>query len=238
MTAQLSGAFSFNYMHFTKVRYLGSIPGEQFLLQYGAQSLNIQQHDMTSGQIVARCIVPSVNIPGYIGYNENLSRSETFLILRESESGNILKTQPSESEPEPSVMLAVLSPRDVGNKQELGQLRVFRIFSLQHQKNTLHKYDLSSGANAITQFGVEYIAVSLLEKVEVYNIMAQQKVRDISFSGVFQEAILVHPTMNYRYFCSDKFVSETMIGYKYGTFSKLGVVCERTDPSQYPDWEE
>ena len=47
---------------------------------------------MTSGQIVARSIVPSVNISGFIGYNENLARSETFLILRESESGNILKT--------------------------------------------------------------------------------------------------------------------------------------------------
>ena len=44
--------------------------------------------------------------------------------------------------------------------------------------------------------------------------------------------------MNYRHFAGDKFVQETMIGYKYGSFSKLGIVCERTDPSLYPNQEE
>ena len=44
--------------------------------------------------------------------------------------------------------------------------------------------------------------------------------------------------MNYKHFAGDKFVQETMISYKYGTFSKLGIVCERTNPSQYPDQEE
>ena len=31
----------------------------------------------------------------------------------------------------------------------------------------------------------------------------------------------------------DKFAQECFIGYKYGTFYKLGIICERTKPEQY-----
>ena len=56
---------------------------------------------------------------------------------------------------------------------------------------------------------------------------------------MFQRAILVNPVMEReQYFGSDKFVQEALVGYKYGTFYKLGFLCERTPLSVYPNEEE
>lgn len=46
---------------------------------------------------------------------------------------------------------------------------------------------------------------------------------------------MVDPSLSVSYLGEDKFVQETFIGYKYGSYSKLGLVCERTDPSAYEE---
>ena len=46
---------------------------------------------------------------------------------------------------------------------------------------------------------------------------------------MFQRAIVVDPTLSVSYMGDDKFVQETLIGYKYGSYTKLGLVCERTE---------
>ena len=52
---------------------------------------------------------------------------------------------------------------------------------------------------------------------------------------MFQKAITVEPRFGGRNFMgSEDFVQEAFVGYKYGTFSKLGIVCERTPRSAYP----
>ena len=50
--------------------------------------------------------------------------------------------------------------------------------------------------------------------------------------GMFQRAITVHPN-SVRHMGDDKFAQACFVGYKYGTFTKLGIICERTRPEQY-----
>ena len=53
---------------------------------------------------------------------------------------------------------------------------------------------------------------------------------------MFQRAILVEPRIGGKKFMgSEDFVQEAFVGYKYGTYFKLGVFCERTKPSDYPE---
>ena len=53
---------------------------------------------------------------------------------------------------------------------------------------------------------------------------------------MFQRAILIYPHgREFKQFGQEKFVMESFVGYKYGTYFKLGVFCERTNPSDYPD---
>ena len=47
---------------------------------------------------------------------------------------------------------------------------------------------------------------------------------------MFQKAILVKPEGTH-FMGHENFIQEAFVGYKYGTFSKLGIICERTTPS-------
>jgi len=49
---------------------------------------------------------------------------------------------------------------------------------------------------------------------------------------MFQRAIRVNP-IGTNFMMSEKFVQECFVGYKYGTFTKLGFICERTKPEDY-----
>ena len=53
---------------------------------------------------------------------------------------------------------------------------------------------------------------------------------------MFQRAIRVNP-IGTDYMMSDTFVQECFVGYKYGSYYKLGLVCERTKPEDYPQEE-
>ena len=81
-----------------------------------------------------------------------------------------------------------------------------RIYSLKSAKNSESSYDLNGVAHAIRQFGIEYVAVSLNDSIEVINVMAKCKVRSIQMSGMFQLSVLVHPDQTYPYFDRENFV--------------------------------
>ena len=76
-------------------------------------------------------------------------------------------------------MIASLSTGQNAKAGDLSQLRVFRIFALSHAKNEMYKYRLEGTAFSIKQFQTEYIAVSETDRVEVFNVMAKCKLRDI-----------------------------------------------------------
>ena len=64
--------------------------------------------------------------------------------------------------------------------------------------------------------------------------MASCKVRSVPFQGMFQRAIVVDPLLREDYLGQDKWVQETLVGYKYGSYTKLGFICERTPEADYP----
>ena len=65
--------------------------------------------------------------------------------------------------------------------------------------------------------------------------MAKQKAQSISFAGMFQRAISVYPHgCDFEHFGNDKFAMASLVGYKYGSYFKLGFLCERTKPEDYP----
>ena len=56
---------------------------------------------------------------------------------------------------------------------------------------------------------------------------------------MFQRAILIYPHgRDFNQFGQEKYVMESFVGYKYGTYYKLGLFCERTKPEDYPDEQE
>ena len=62
--------------------------------------------------------------------------------------------------------------------------------------------------------------------------MALCKVRTIQITGMFEKAIVVHPEGG-KFWMDDRIVQEAFVGYKYGTYFKLGLVCEHTPASAY-----
>lgn len=51
---------------------------------------------------------------------------------------------------------------------------------------------------------------------------------------MFEKAIVVHPQGG-KFWMDEKIVQEAFVGYKYGTYFKLGLVCEHTPESAYPE---
>lgn len=102
------------------------------------------------------------------------------------------------------------------------------------EKNSMVNFDLPKNDtyHTVKQFSVEYLAVSMQNDVAIFNVMAKCKVQNLKMTGMFQRAITVHPN-GIKHMGEDKFVQECLIGYKYGTFSKLGLICERTKPELY-----
>ena len=70
--------------------------------------------------------------------------------------------------------------------------------------------------------------------------MAQCKVRAIQFQGMFQMAVSVHPEFAERdnsFFGEERFIQAKFVAYKYGSWLKLGLICERTKAEDYPSEE-
>ena len=52
---------------------------------------------------------------------------------------------------------------------------------------------------------------------------------------MFQRAISVYPNgCGFEHLGNDKFAMASFVGYKYGSYFKLGLLCERTKPEDYP----
>lgn len=81
--------------------------------------------------------------------------------------------------------------------------------------------------------GVEYLAVCGDNLIEIFNVMARCKVRDIPFNGMFQSAFRAGP-FGRQFFMHERFVQESYVGYKYGSYFRLGLICKRTRPEDYP----
>ena len=149
---------------------------------------------------------------GYIFFEELMDRD------------GILKTSVPGDNGSRNTLIATIS---FGKREH--SLLVWRLFSLADPRNRLIcNFTLpAESIFALKQFSVEYIAVSLTNDIAIFNVTENCKVRNLKTTGMFQRAITVHPH-GCNHMGSDRFAQETLIGYKYGTFSKLGLICERT----------
>ena len=111
---------------------------------------------------------------------------------------------------------------------------VYRIFGIDQASNKLSTFKLPAGqVHCVAQFQTEYVAVSCDSGVEIFNVLAECHVRTIQGQGIFQLAIPVYPQGG-EYLGDDVVAQEMFVMYKYGSFQKLGLVCERTPSDQYP----
>ena len=105
------------------------------------------------------------------------------------------------------------------------RLILFRLYGQGDEMNSQVAFPIEGNSYGLKQFETEFVLVLGDNKVSIFNVAKQRHVRNVEFQGMFQRAILVHSERT-SLFDEQQLIHATFIGYKYGTFSKLGVVCE------------
>ena len=96
-------------------------------------------------------LVPGMQSSGDCNQNDAANTDIHFVELEDRD--NLLKTAAA---PEPSTMVACL-----GSGKSKSELRIWRIYSVQSEKNSCQRFDLPGGQlHTVKQFCVEYLAVS------------------------------------------------------------------------------
>ena len=107
-------------------------------------------------------------------------------------------------------------------------LRLIRWFGSGNNKNNQKDLQLPDNANfySLKQIQTRYIAVSLQEEVQLFDITKMTKIGTLNTAGFYSLLVRVNP-VGMPFMLDDVFVQETAIGYNGGQFYKVGLICER-----------
>ena len=107
-------------------------------------------------------------------------------------------------------------------------LRLIRWYGSGNKNNNQKDLQLPDNANfySLKQIQTRYIAVSLQEEVQLFDITKMTKIGTLNTAGFYSLLVRVNP-VGMPFMLDDVFVQETAIGYNGGQFYKVGLICER-----------
>ena len=159
------------------LKFVQNLPQEPFLIETVQRKLVFCEKNASNAIENILVLLPG-SASGADANNFDPAQTHNLIL---KDRNNLLKTAPSESNPEHSSVIVAL-----GKGKSKNVLRVWRVYNALSEKNSMTNFDLPLGTfHTIVQFCTEYVAISMQNDVLIYNVMAKCKVESIKMTGMF-----------------------------------------------------